>query len=283
MKLFLVLIFCLLLTGCNKQEETFIKNPVIYDNILLTDEMKEMANDLSLMQDDTMLVYKGSVSHNLDLNQDGEKEVILYEQGYFTENDEYHFGKLLINDKDYSSFIDDMYDVSDSFAIGKIENQFFLLINSELEDDYTDTRIFIYDEELKCVLESLEGSKRGTPFLYDNLLHTKKHTDVLGSALIDETYEWNGSEFIKIIPDDGLYSYDLYKGKKLKITDELVVYKDRNFEESVILPVGTEFTSDKTDGEYWSNILVNDEEYWFFNDFSDISFFNKIEGLFFAG
>lgn len=209
MKIFFLLLMCLILTGCKQQEETFIKNPVIYDEISLTEEMKEKANDLSLMQDKTMLIYKGGVLHNLDLNQDGIREAIYYEQGLFNENDEYISGTLSINDIDYSSFIQDMYNISDSFTIGKIKEQFFLLISSELNNNYTKTRIFIYDGDLKCVCESLEGNLIGNPFLYDDLLHTKRHVDILGSALIDEVYEWNGTEFIKIIPEDDLYSYDL--------------------------------------------------------------------------
>lgn len=284
MKKFLVLLLCgICLTGCKKKEEVFVKNPVIYENIPLTEEMKEKANDLSLMQDKTMLIYKGGLSHSLDLNQDGEREDIFYEMGYEDENYNYIQGTLKINNVDYSSEIEDMYQIMDSFTIGKIGEQFFLMITSELDDDYTDTRIFIYDNVLKCVCSSLEGSLEGKPFLYDDLLHTSKHTNVLGSDLIEVIYEWNGSEFLEKVPTDGLYSYDIYDGKKLKVLEDFLVYRNRNLDETVVLSKGTEFKSNKTDGECWSNIIVDGNEYWFYNDGSDFSFFDNIDGLIFAG
>lgn len=284
MKKFLLILLCgVCLTACQNQEDVFIKNPVIYDNVPMTEEMMEEANDLSLMQDKTMLEYKGGVSHRLDLDQDGTREEIFYEMGNFEEDYTYTSGILKINDIDYSSEIEDMFNISESFTIGKIGKQFFLMITSELDDDYIDTRIFIYEAGLKCVCASLEGSYQKMPFMYDDLLHTTRHTDVLGSDIIDVNYKWNGSEFIEVFPEDGLYSYDVYKGKKLKVLENLTVYENRDLEKEVVLPVGTEFTSDKTDGEYWSNVIVDNKEYWFFNDYSDWSFFDKIEGLFFAG
>lgn len=286
MKKFLIFILCMLLTGCgtNKEDNIAVTRPVVYQEISATEEMKEMANDLSLMQDKTMLLYKGGLSHDLDLNQDGEREKIFYEKGKFLKED-YISGKLVINNHDYSSLIENMYEVSESFAIGKIKEQYFLMISSLMDNDYTETRIFIYDnDELMCVCEFVEGSPENNLFMYDDLLHTKELTNVLGTDYIDVIYEWNGTEFIKVLPLEGLYDYSLYENKELKLLTEFVFYEERDLNKPLVFPAETVFTSNKTDGKCWSNILMNDKEYWFYNyEFEDISFFEKIEGLIFAG
>ena len=44
------------------------------------------------------------------------------------------------------------------------------------------------------------------------------------------------------------------------------------------------FTSNKTDGDNWSNVILETgEEYWIYFDITDSELYESIEGLIFAG
>jgi hypothetical protein len=100
-------------------------------------ELRKIANDLSAIQDDTMLAYQAGVTHMLDLDLDGYEESVTYS------------GKgIRIRGTDY-----DVPDCTgDEFYLGRADNT--ILIVFECGDS---SRIYVYDGNLEVLYDDIKG------------------------------------------------------------------------------------------------------------------------------
>lgn len=152
--LLLIVLSSIFLVSCKKEEEVYIKpnveTNINFDNLLT----KDIVNDLSIMQKDTMLTYKYNVTHSLDLDLDGTREEVLLKDN----------GKFLVDDVEY--IIEDCS--SDEFTIGKIDNTIFLLFGCD--DGYA--KIYKYDDELILINDDIKGVPVKDIFIENNLLYS---------------------------------------------------------------------------------------------------------------
>lgn len=238
----------------------------------------------------SMLEYYGYQNIQVDLNNDGKEDKLYYDYGY-QENETNP--TLKINDKDFSSLLDDcfLYNASSSIILANIdESDDFvdIIISNDGDNDYDTFYILRYDgENLIKINKETQGMPGFSMHIEDGIIYSCKRADVLATMELEVKYKLENNELVEIKPESGIYNYNIYAegGNKMTALEDLNVYTLMNDDsERIVLKEGETFISDKTDGEHWANIITSDgKEYWIYVDASDMKLYDQIEGLMFAG
>lgn len=247
--------------------------------------------DINKIDNSTMLEFKSLQTYAMDINNDGEKEKVLFNPEFNRETGYYEL-VFIVNEKEYRD--DSLYTFKEptSFAICNFNDKPIVVLNVRQENDWTLTYFYTYDNKLTPILneeglEGIQGVPGETLFIEDGIISTSERIDCLATTEINTQYKIteDNSKIEKIIPSDKIYTYEAYKDKTLKVLKEIKVNKEMSKDsEEVTLKEGTTFTSNKTDGDNWSNVILETgEEYWIYFDATDLELYESIEGLIFAG
>ena len=248
--------------------------------------------DINKIDNSTMLEFKSLQTYAMDIDNDGEKEKVLFNPEFNRETGYYEL-VFIVNEKEYRD--DSLYTFKEptSFAICNFNDKPIVVLNVRQENDWTLTYFYTYDNnKLTPILneeglEGIQGVPGETLFIEDGIISTSERIDCLATTEINTQYKIteDNSKIEKIIPSDKIYTYETYKDKTLKVLKEIKVNKEMSKDsEEVTLKEGTTFTSNKTDGDNWSNVILETgEEYWIYFDATDLELYESIEGLIFAG
>ena len=186
---------------------------------------------------------------------------------------------FIVDEKEYKDDFLYTFKEPTSFAICNFNDKPIIVLNVRQDNDWTLTYFYTYDNnKLTPILneeglEGIQGVPGETLFIEDGIISTSERIDCLATTEINTQYKIteDNSKIEKIVPNDKTYIYETYKDKTLKVLKEIKVNKEmsKNSEE-IILKKGTTFTSNKTDGDNWSNVILETgEEYWIYFDITD--------------
>lgn len=248
--------------------------------------------DINKIDNSTMLEFKSLQTYAMDINNDGEKEKVLFNPEFNRETGYYEL-VFIVDEKEYRDDFLYTYNEPTSFAICNFNDKPIVVLNVRQDNDWTLTYFYTYDNnKLTPILneeglEGIQGVPGETLFIEDGIISTSERIDCLATTEINTQYKIteDNSKIEKIIPSDKIYTYETYKDKTLKVLKEIKVNKEMSKDsEEVTLKEGTTFTSNKTDGDNWSNVILETgEEYWIYFDATDLELYESIEGLIFAG
>lgn len=248
--------------------------------------------DINKIDNSTMLEFKSLQTYAMDINNDGEKEKVLFNPEFNRETGYYEL-VFIVDEKEYRDDFLYTFKEPTSFAICNFNDKPIVVLNVRQENDWTLTYFYTYDNnKLTPILneeglEGIQGVPGETLFIEDGIISTSERIDCLATTEINTQYKIteDNSKIEKIIPSDKIYTYETYKDKTLKVLKEIKVNKEMSKDsEEVTLKEGTTFTSNKTDGDNWSNVILETgEEYWIYFDATDLELYESIEGLIFAG
>ena len=248
--------------------------------------------DINKIDNSTMLEFKSLQTYAMDINNDGEKEKVLFNPEFNRETGYYEL-VFIVDEKEYRDDFLYTFKEPTSFAICNFNDKPIVVLNVRQENDWTLTYFYTYDNnKLTPILneeglEGIQGVPGETLFIEDGIISTSERIDCLATTEIKTQYKIteDNSKIEKIIPSDKIYTYETYKDKTLKVLKEIKVNKEMSKDsEEVTLKEGTTFTSNKTDGDNWSNVILETgEEYWIYFDATDLELYESIEGLIFAG
>ena len=248
--------------------------------------------DINKIDNSTMLEFKSLQTYAMDINNDGEKEKVLFNPEFNRETGYYEL-VFIVDEKEYRDDFLYTFKEPTSFAICNFNDKPIVVLNVRQENDWTLTYFYTYDNnKLTPILneeglEGIQGVPGETLFIEDGIISTSERIDCLATTEINTQYKIteDNSKIEKIIPSDKIYTYETYKDKTLKVLKEIKVNKEMSKDsEEVTLKEGTTFTSNKTDGDNWSNVILETgEEYWIYFDVTDLELYESIEGLIFAG
>lgn len=248
--------------------------------------------DINKIDNSTMLEFKSLQTYAMDINNDGEKEKVLFNPEFNRETGYYEL-VFIVDEKEYRDDFLYTFKEPTSFAICNFNDKPIVVLNVRQENDWTLTYFYTYDNnKLTPILneeglEGIQGVPGETLFIEDGIISTSERIDCLATTEINTQYKIteDNSKIEKIIPSDKIYTYETYKDKTLKVLKEIKVNKEMSKDsEEVTLKEGTTFTSNKTDGDNWSNVILETgEEYWIYFDITDLELYESIEGLIFAG
>ena len=248
--------------------------------------------DINKIDNSTMLEFKSLQTYAMDINNDGEKEKVLFNPEFNRETGYYEL-VFIVDEKEYRDDFLYTFKEPTSFAICNFNDKPIVVLNVRQDNDWTLTYFYTYDNnKLTPILneeglEGIQGVPGETLFIEDGIISTSERIDCLATTEINTQYKIteDNSKIEKIIPSDKIYTYETYKDKTLKVLKEIKVNKEMSKDsEEVTLKEGTTFTSNKTDGDNWSNVILETgEEYWIYFDATDLELYESIEGLIFAG
>lgn len=271
LKILLISTCCFSLCGCNQSiEKTSIPNTVNGNNLIIekepTEELLKSSEIKVTYEIGEDILFESNTEYNIDLNNDGIDEKILYYVKGDYESDENAATHLIINDTDYSSEID-LFAPTDTFHIidiDKNDNFFELLVSTYGMSDDLESVWFRYDGNRLIKLgytQMIPGE--GITINDDSTLTIYNRTDIMETSFIPVIYKIENNKIVKVQEDGKLYKWDTFREGLLETKIDLTVRTDRNIEsETIVIPKNSEVDSNTTDDIEWVNIIYDGTEYW---------------------
>ena len=221
-------------------------------------------------------IYKAGEHYSIDLNNDGTPEDIFYELEQDPSYPEFHIANLTINDVDCSDILLNLWEPEENYRIVDIDpsdNYYELVFSTYGMSDDLESTFLRYDGESLVLLGTtpmiigvgtpLDEYADALKINHDGTMTIYTRTDVIETTFIPRTYVIEDNE-IKLVEDGTIYDFYTPREDKIETTAELKVYtKPDTSSESVVLPEGTKFDTNKTDATTWTNMIVEDgTEYW---------------------
>lgn len=230
--------------------------------------------------------------YDIDLNNDGIAEKILYEIENDSEYEEEGIAHLTINDIDYSNEIELFFpaQVFHIIDVDTIDNYYELLLSSYGPSNDLMSIWYRYDGDKLINIGTTEMIPgEGLTVEKDNSIIIYNRTDILETSFIPVIYTIENNEIKKVQKEGELYLWSSFREELLKSPLDLVVYTERNTtSEKVTIPQNSEFDSNTTDNKEWVNIIYNETEYWLhiingtLPDNNNAYVYDSIENLFLA-
>ena len=275
LKLILISSCCVCLCGCGNQTIPEENNSLIVEPTeeeLKEETIHEVKNEEVEVETETKeeigenISFESNKEYEIDLNNDGVKEKILYYVEGDFETDENSATHLIVNDIDYTDEID-LFAPIDTFHIIDVDkNDDFLelLISTYGMSDDLESEWFRYDGEKLVNLgysEMIPGE--GIIINDDSTLTIYNRTDIMETSFIPVKYKIENNKIVKAQEDGDLYEWETFREGLLTNKIDLVVRTDRNNEaETFVIPANSQVDSNTTDNIEWANIIYNDTEYW---------------------
>lgn len=199
---------------------------------------------------------------NTDLNKDGnDEEIIIY-----AKKDKNSSKNILkINGNDYK---DDLIIIPDNgFRLIDVNNDNNLEIILENENN-TFSQILEYDKDEVKSLGIIEGgfnpdSEIPAKINGDGQIEGFTKTDILETCYIPVKYVFVDGIYSQMIDYDKIYDYTSKREGKIISKVDFTVHTEIGGKNTIVLPAGTAFDSNKTDASQWANVITEDgNEYW---------------------
>lgn len=306
LSMFIVSTMIFALVGCGNKKEVIIpeEEPSLEEEevIEVTPEVVEILEDVIEPEDNKISenkIYESDITYEIDLNNDGIEESILYSIEPDPEYEDDMVGKLYINDIDCSDIIN-LYNPLATYHIVDIDesDDYYEIVLSTygLSDDL-ESEFLRFDGESLILLGNTEGIiGEGIPFdqsvqsirlLHNGQMEIYTRTDIIETTFIPVLYEVVDNEIVKV-DENRLYVFETPREGLIKTTIPLTVHTQIDSEDTVTLDEGIEFDTYRTDNKEWVNVDIDNTEYWLhvvdgvLVDEDNIFIWEALENLFMA-
>lgn len=208
------------------------------------------------------------VTYNFDITGDGIEDEIIYKSNYSL-IDEVTKPVLVVNGVEYKDMFKDYSNAMSSYFVvnlGYYSNYTELIFVNKSEEEFDKCMIMGYDGvEMKVIADNIYGTPGLSLFVENGELIAQKKTGVLGTEFIQTTYTYEQHQFLEKGNENVI---EEETDKTIKTLQAILVYTECDIEsENIVLDKYSIFTSNKSNGANWINVILEDgREYWYYID-----------------